>query len=182
MSNPYSHFHIIKQDSAPKILNLIVEIAKGDSNKYEYNKDYGILELDRTLYGPNFMPVDYCDVPRTWNLDDNDPLDAVVFNSYPIHPGTLVQGRVVGVMEMIDNGEKDFKIVCVAEKDPRYAHVQHVNDLTEYERKDMKTYFETYKYAQTGHGSVEVGEFLGPDDAYKIIEEAQEEYAKKFSD
>lgn len=180
--NPYSHFHIIEQENAPKELNLIVEISTGESNKYEYNKEYGILELDRALYGPNIMPVNYCDVPQTWNVDDNDPLDAVVFTTHPIHAGTLVQGRVVGVMEMIDNGEKDYKIITVAKKDPRFNHVEHVDQLTEYQKKDIKTFMETYKYAQTGHGTVTVGEFLGPEEAYKIIEEAQQAYREKFAD
>ena len=99
MNNPNSLFHIVKQDKAPEILKLIVEISKGDINKYEYNKDLGVLELDRVLYGPTFYPVNYCDVPNTWNSGDNDPLDAVVFSTTPIVPGVLVKGRVVGVME-----------------------------------------------------------------------------------
>ncbi len=177
-----SHFHIIKQDNAPKELKLIVEIAKGDSNKYEYNKDYGIIELDRVLYGPMHYPVNYCDVPGTWNYDDNDPLDAVVFSTYPIVPGALVYGRVIGVLEMIDNGEKDYKVITVNSKDPRYEHVNNMDDLAPYEKKDIKTFFETYKIPQTGPGTVEVGEFLGTEDAYKLIEESIEAYKEKFSE
>jgi inorganic pyrophosphatase len=131
MNNPNSLFYSVKQDKAPEILKLIVEISKGDINKYEYNKDLGVLELDRVLYGPTFYPVNYCDVPNTWNSGDNDPLDAVVFSTTPIVPGVLVKGRVVGVMEMIDNGESDYKIICVNDKDPRYKHVKTVEDLTE---------------------------------------------------
>lgn len=175
-----SHFHTIPQPKAPEVLNLIVEITKGDFNKYEYNKELGILELDRVLYGPLFYPVNYCDVPNTWNDGDNDPLDAVVFSSGPILPGTLVKGRVVGVMEMIDNGEVDHKIVCVNAKDPRYEHVKTVKDLAPYELKDMKSFFELYKIPQTGRDSVKVGEFHGPDVAYKMITEALAVYKKKF--
>lgn len=178
--NPYSHFHIIPQEDAPEVLNLIVEISKGDFCKYEFNKEYGIVELDRVLYGPNFFPVNYCDVPCTWNSSDNDPLDAVVFCSGALQPGTLVKGRVIGVMEMEDNGEMDHKIICVAKKDPRYEHITHVDQLQPYERKDMQTFFETYKVAQTGYGSVKVGKFLGPDEAYALIKEAQQEYVKMF--
>lgn len=182
MSNPYSHFHIIPQDNAPEELNLIVEISKGDFNKYEYNKEYGIIELDRVLYGPNFFPVNYCDVPCTWNDSDNDPLDAVVYSTGAIHPGVMVRTRVIGVMEMEDNGEMDSKIICVAKKDPRYDHVKHVDDLTPYERNDLKTFFETYKIPQTGVGSVKVGRFLGPDEAHKLILEAMKVYQEKFGD
>ncbi len=176
-----SHFHSIPQDKAPEILNLIVEIRQGESNKYEYNKDYGILELDRVLYGPFYYPVNYCDVPSTWNDGDNDPLDAVVFSTHSIMPGTLVYGRVIGVMEMIDNGEEDYKIITVNNKDPRYSHIKHVNDLAPYERKDLVTFFETYKIPQTGHGSVKVGNFLGPEQAYEHIKKAILAYKKKFS-
>src|SRR3989344_7249232 len=175
-----SHFHIIQQDKAPEFLKLIVEIKRGYSIKYEYNHELGILEMDRVLYSPVHFPVNYCDVPQTWNEDDGDPLDAVVLASGDIVPGVLVKGRVIGVMEMIDNGEKDFKIICVADKDPRYKEIKTVDDLREFEKKDMQTFFETYKYAQTGPGSVVVGEFLGPEDAYKLIKEAMVSYKKKF--
>ncbi len=175
-----SHFHTISQPKAPEIVNLIVEISKGDFNKYEYNKEFGILELNRVLYGPTFFPVNYCDVPQTWNDGDNDPLDAVVFSTGSVVPGTMVYGRVIGVMEMVDNGEVDHKIVCVNAKDPRYEHVKHVNDLTPYERKDMKTFFELYKIPQTGKDSVKVGEFKGPEVAYALITEALACYKKKF--
>lgn len=181
MSNCCSLFHNVKQDKAPEELKLITEISKGDYNKYEYNKDYGVLELDRVLYGPNFYPVTYCDVPQTWNADDNDPLDAVVYSTAPILPGVLVTGRVVGVMEMIDNDEKDYKILCVNSKDPRYEHVHSVTDLTPYEKKDLKTFMETYKIPQTGKDSVKVGEFLDKDYAYKIIKESQKAYQEKFN-
>ena len=180
MSKTHSHFHTIPQDKAPEEINLIVEIQKGDINKYEYNHEYGILELDRVLYGPTHYPVNYCDVPGTWNVDDGDPLDAVVFSTTTLMPGTLVKGRVVGMMEMIDNDETDHKIVCVAEKDPRYEHVKSVEDLSPFERKDLKTFMEIYKYAQTGPGTVKVGEFLATTQAHKKINDSIEAYKKKF--
>ncbi|PIT92893.1 MAG: inorganic pyrophosphatase [Candidatus Harrisonbacteria bacterium CG10_big_fil_rev_8_21_14_0_10_38_8] len=176
-----NHFHTIKQEKAPEYLNLIVEITKGERNKYEYNKDLGLLELDRVLHGPTVFPVNYCDVPNTWNEYDNDPLDAVVFNSTEILPGVLVRGRVVGVMEMIDNGEQDHKILCVNDKDPRYDHVKTFKDLTPYEMKDLKTFFEIYKIAQTGPDTVKVGEFHGLEKAYELIKESMVAYTKKFN-
>jgi len=177
----HSLFHAVKQDKAPELLYLIVEISEGDANKYEYNKDLGVLELDRVLYGPTFYPVNYCDVPNTWNVGDDDPLDAVIFSTHPIAPGVLAKGRVIGVMEMIDNGEEDHKIICVNAKDPRYEHVQHVDDLQPYDRKDLQTFMETYKHAQTGPNTVKIGKFLGPKEAYKIIEDSMKAYEEKFN-
>lgn len=174
-------FHDIKQKKAPEMLELLVEISRGDFVKYEYNHEYGVLEVDRVLYGPIHFPVVYCDVPQTWNSDDGDPLDAVLFTTGNILPGTLAHGRVVGVMEMEDQGEKDWKIICVNDKDPRYSHVKEVTDLREWELKDMRTFFETYKHAQTGPGTVKVGEFHGAKVAHKLIEDAMKAYAEKFS-
>jgi len=173
-------FHIIKQDKAPQVIKVLVEIAKGDFTKYEFNHEYGILELDRVLYGPLFYPVAYCDVPGTWNTGDDDPLDAVVFCSGNLLPGTLVSGRVIGVMEMEDNNEADSKIICVADKDPRYKHVNSINDLTDYERKDLKSFMELYKIPQTGKDSVKVGEFKDAPEAHKLIEESIKAYHEKF--
>ena len=181
MAQELNHFHTIPQDKAPEYLNLIVEITKGDFNKYEYRHKLGILELDRVLYGPVHYPVNYCDVPGTWNEADDDPLDAVVFTKGSLVPGILVKGRVIGMMEMTDNNEKDNKIICVADKDPHFRQVKHVDDLREFEKKDLRTFFETYKYAQTGPGTVTTGDFLGPDQAYAAIKEAIKAYKKKFS-
>ncbi len=181
MSSP-SLFHKVQQDKAPDILSLIVEISQGDYNKYEYNHEIGVLEVDRVLYGPMFYPINYCDVPGTWNHGDNDPLDALLFSSQPIVPGALAKGRVIGVMEMIDNGETDHKIVCVNSKDPRYDHVNAVEDLTPYERKDIVTFFELYKIPQTGKDTVKVGDFLDKNKAGELIMESIKAYEEKFAD
>ena len=112
------------------MLSVIVEISEGDYNKYEYNHALGVLEVDRVLYGPLFYPVNYCDVPGTWNKHDQDPLDAILFSSRPIIPGAMVKGRVIGALEMIDNGEIDHKIVCVNAKDPRFDYVKTASTLS----------------------------------------------------
>ncbi|MFA5001073.1 MAG: inorganic diphosphatase [Candidatus Paceibacterota bacterium] len=177
-----SLFHRVKQEKAPETLSLIVEISEGDYNKYEYNHDLDVLEVDRVLYGPMFYPINYCDVPGTWNEHDNDPLDALLFSSQPIVPGALVKGRVIGLMEMIDNGEIDHKIVCVNAKDPRFDHVQTTEDLTPYQRKDIVTFFELYKIPQTGKDTTKVGKFISPQEAGKFILECVEAYQKKFGD
>ncbi len=175
-----SLFHKVQQQKAPDFLYLIVEISQGDYNKYEYNHDLDVLELDRVLYGPLFYPVNYCDVPGTWNHGDNDPLDAMLFSSKAIIPGALVQGRVIGMMEMIDNGEVDHKIVCVNAKDPRFEHIESIEDLTPYQRKDVKTFFELYKIPQTGRDSVKVGDFLSKEKASDFITACIEAYEEKF--
>lgn len=173
-------FHGVRQDQAPEIIKVIVEISRGDFVKYEYNHEYGVLEVDRVLSGPVFYPVVYADVPRTWNVGDDDPLDAVVFTSGNIVPGVLVSARVVGVMEMIDNGESDNKIITVNNKDPRFNDVQDLSDLPKHYLNDLKVFMETYKYAQTGPGTVQIPGFKGKEFAQKLIVEAMELYTQKF--
>lgn len=177
-----SLFHRIQQEEAPDTLSLVVEISEGDYTKYEYNHELDVLEVDRVLYGPMFYPVNYCDVPGTWNEHDKDPLDAMVFSSTPIIPGAMVTGRVIGGMEMIDNGEIDHKIICVNAKDPRFDHVQKVEDLTPYQRKDIVTFFELYKIPQTGKDTTKVGKFMDKKEAGVFINECIEMYKKKFAD
>lgn len=177
-----SLFHRIQQQKAPENLSLIVEISEGDYNKYEYNHELDVLELDRVLYGPLFYPVNYCDVPGTWNQYDNDPLDALLFSSTPVVPGVLVTGRVIGAMEMIDNGEVDHKIVCVNAKDPRFEHVKTIDDLTPYQRKDAVTFFELYKIPQTGKDTTKVGKFMNFEETSKFITECIKAYEDKFVD
>lgn len=178
--NINSLFHIVDQEKAPQVLRLIVEISAGTSNKYEFNKEFGCLELDRVLYGPLYYPVNYCDVPQTWNEGDNDPLDAMVFSTSPLVAGSIVAGRVIGMVEMIDNGEIDHKIICVADKDPRFNQIKSVHDLREYELKDIRTFFELYKIPQTGRDSVKLGEVLGTQEAYDFINKSLECYKEKF--
>jgi len=173
-------FHNIKQTDAPKILKLITEISKGDFVKYEYNHEYGVLEVDRVLHGPVHYPVVYTDVPNTWNVHDEDPLDAVVYSTGNIIPGALVYGRVIGVMKMIDNGEQDDKIICVNDRDPRYDYITDIEYMPERTLKDLQTFMETYKYAQTGPGTVKITGFKDRKIAYKIIEEAMQAYKDKF--
>lgn len=175
-----SLFHTVHQKDAPEILKLIVEISKGDFVKYEYNHEYGVLEVDRVLHGPVHYPVAYCDVPQTWNEADGDPLDAVVYTTGQILPGSLMTGRVIGVMLMEDNGEMDSKIICVNDKDPRFKNVETIDDLPQYELKDLQTFMETYKYAQTGPGTVKINGFEGKDSAYALIKESMEAYKAKY--
>lgn len=180
-TNNNALFHRIKQDKAPEVIKVIVEIQKGDHVKYEYDHESDILVVDRVLYGPVYYPAVYADVPGTWNINDGDPLDAVVYTSGNIVPGVMMYGRVIGMMEMIDNGEIDHKIITVNDKDPRFKHVNSIEDLPPYEIKDLQTFMETYKYAQTGPGTVQIPGFKGKEEAYEFIRQSMEEYKKKFN-
>ena len=112
-------WHEISRGNTPEEINVIIEIPKNSPNKYEIDKETGLIALDRTNYSSSAYPFDYGFVPQTlW--EDNDPLDVVVLTTYPLAPGILVKVRPVAVMEMIDDGESDYKIIGVPVNDQRW--------------------------------------------------------------
>lgn len=125
---------ISRGEDTPNIINVIVEIPDGSNNKYEIDKETGLIALDRANYSSAPYPFDYGFVPQTlW--EDNDPLDVVILTTFPLHPGILVRVRPVAVMEMIDDGESDYKIIGVPEEDRRWEDVQDIGDLNKHKLK-----------------------------------------------
>ena len=138
------------------IMNVIIEIPKFSKNKYEIDKETGLIALDRVMHTAQDYPFDYGFVPQTL-FDDGDALDVVVLTTHPLAPGILVKVRPVAIMEMIDGGERDDKVVGVPVDDPRFNEVQDIGDLNKHFIKEMTHFFETYKKVQ--NKIVEVGEW-----------------------
>jgi len=164
-------------DKAPKIINCIIEIPKDSPVKYELDKQSGLLKLDRYLYSAVHYPADYGLVPQTY-WEDDDPLDIFVLTGRPTYPMTLCSVRVIGVIRMIDQDEKDDKIVAVHEKDPRYAEIKSIKDVPKHILAELHNFLETYKELEKK--KVEVFEILGPKEAYKDIERSMKLYKEKF--
>jgi inorganic pyrophosphatase len=151
-------------------MNVIVEINKGSKNKYEIDKKTGMIALDRVYYSTQDCPFDYGFVPQTlW--EDGDPLDVVLFTTYPLFPGILVRARIVAMMDMIDSGEGDAKIIAVPCDDPRWTDVQDLPDINKHTLKEMEHYFSTYKSLQ--NKKVEVKGFFGKKEATEALEKAK---------
>lgn len=128
-------------------MNVIVEINKGSKNKYEIDKETGLIALDRVMHTSQDCPYDYGFVPQTlW--EDGDPLDVVILTTYPLFPGLLVKVRPVGIAHMIDSGEGDAKIIAVPVSDPRWDDVQDLQDVNKHTLKEIEHYFTTYKKIQ----------------------------------
>jgi inorganic pyrophosphatase len=128
-------------------INVIIEIPKGSKNKYEIDKKTGLIALDRAMHSSQDYPFDYGFVPQTlW--DDGDALDVVVLTTYPLAPGILVRVRPVAVMDMVDNGESDAKIIAVPCDDPRWEDIKDLSDVNKHTIKEIKHFFETYKQIQ----------------------------------
>jgi inorganic pyrophosphatase len=125
-------------------INVIIEIPKGSSNKYEIDKKTGLIRLDRANYSAAPYPIDYGFVPQTlW--DDGDALDVIVLATFPIPTGVLVEVRPVAVLEMIDDGESDYKVVTVPAKDKRWDDVNELKDINKHTLREIQHFFETYK-------------------------------------
>jgi inorganic pyrophosphatase len=166
-------------DNAPESFNAIIEIPKGSNNKYEMDKETGLIALDRANYSSAPYPFDYGFAPQTlW--EDGDPLDVVVFTTFPLLPGILVKVRPVAVMEMIDSGESDFKIITVPEDDKRFDDINDLGDLNEHMVQEYKHFFETYK-ALKGDGSiVHIPEIKDKKEAVQAILKSIQLYKDKY--
>jgi inorganic pyrophosphatase len=126
------------------LLNVLIEIAGGSKNKYEFDKDMNAFALDRVLYASVRYPYDYGFVPNTL-ADDGDPLDGMVMMDEPTFPGCVISARPIGMLEMIDGGDRDEKILCVPDKDPRYANIKSIKDIPQHRLDEIAEFFQTYK-------------------------------------
>ena len=154
---------------------VVIEIPKGSKNKYELDKETGLLRLDRVLYSAVHYPADYGFIPRTY-CDDGDPLDALVLSQEPVYPLTIVEARAIGVMRMRDEKGIDDKIVAVSVHDPAFAHFMDKAELPGHLLRELRRFFEDYKALE--HKQVVVEDMLGPVEALNIITEALEFYRK----
>lgn len=169
---------IPRGENAPEEFTTIIEIPRGSLNKYEVDKETGLIALDRVSHTAQIFPFDYGFVPQTlW--EDDDPLDVIILTTEPLHPGVVVRTRPVGVMRMIDSGEGDDKIIGVPIGDPRWDEVKDIDDLNEHLLKTFKHFYENYKKLQDK--VVEVKGFDGRDDAVSAVQKGIKLYEEKFS-
>jgi inorganic pyrophosphatase len=145
------------------LINVLIEIPGGSKNKYEYDKELQAFALDRVLYSSVQYPFDYGFVPNTL-ADDGDPLDGMVIIDEPTFPGCVIVARPIGMLEMIDGGDRDEKILCVPDKDPRYIGVKSLKDIAPHRLQEIAEFFRTYKNLEK-----KVTEILGWQDVDKVL-------------
>jgi inorganic pyrophosphatase len=132
---------------APDEVNAIIECPKQTNIKYELDKETGFMKLDRVLYSAVHYPGDYGFIPQTLS-DDNDPLDIIILSNFPVAPGVIVRARPIGIIEMIDNNEKDAKIIAVHDTDPRFERYNNITDVSESIIREVRHFFQIYKQLQ----------------------------------
>lgn len=159
----------------PEELKVIIEIPKGSHNKYEVDKETGLIMLDRVNYSDAAYPFDYGFVPQTlW--DDGDPLDVVLLSTFPLHPGILLEVRPVAMIDMIDSGEGDAKIIAVPAGDKRWEDVQDLGDINKHTLKEFQHFFETYKALKGKPAPVEIKGIYGKQAALEAVKKSFELY------
>ncbi|XP_004495004.2 soluble inorganic pyrophosphatase 4 isoform X1 [Cicer arietinum] len=159
---------------APKIFNCVVEIGKGNKVKYELDKKTGLIKVDRVLYSSVVYPHNYGFIPRTI-CEDGDPIDVLVIMQEPVLPGCFLRAKAIGLMPMIDQGEKDDKIIAVCADDPEYRHYNDINELPPHRLAEIRRFFEDYK--KNENKEVAVDDFLPSSTAYEAIEHSMSLYA-----
>ncbi len=164
-------------EKTPEFVNAIIEIPKGSKAKYELDKESGLLRLDRVLFSSVHYPANYGFIPRTY-CDDKDPLDILVICSIDVHPMCIIEAKVLGVMHMVDDNEKDDKIISVAKNDMSVNYANDISELPPHTVVELKRFFEDYKKLE--HKNVIVERFLGREEAYKIIRDSQAFYKETF--
>ena len=134
----------------PSVVNMIVEIPKGRRNKFELDKETGLIKLDRYLYSSSVYPGDYGFIPQTL-AEDGDPLDILVMVNEPTFSGCLIEARVVGMFRMRDKGADDFKVLGVPNADPLFGHVKKLEDVPPHFLREVEHFFGTYKQLEGAH-------------------------------
>ena len=164
--------HDIDPGSKDKI-NVIIEINKGSKNKYEIDKETGLIALDRVAHTAQDFPFDYGFIPQTlW--DDGDAVDVVLLTTHPLIPGILVRARPVAIMSMIDSGDADDKIIAVPVDDPRWNHTNDLKDINPHTLKEIEHFYSTYKKIQ--NKEVKVEGFKGKKEAEDAFERGSKMY------
>ena len=155
----------------------VIEIRKGGKNKYELDKETGMIILDRVLYTSTHYPANYGFIPRTY-ADDGDPLDVLVLCQEIIDPLVLVRCYPIGVLKMIDGGKIDEKIIAIPFSDPTYAAYKNLEELPEHLSREISHFFEVYKMLENKETSV--NEIMGREEAERIIEASIQSYRDKI--
>ncbi|MBL7982594.1 MAG: inorganic diphosphatase [Flavobacteriales bacterium] len=163
--------------NAPQRVNAIIEIPKDSKGKYELHKESGLLMLDRVLFSAVHYPANYGFIPGTY-CDDKDPLDILVLTSLTLPHLCLVEATVIGVMRMVDQGEADDKVIAVATHDESVNHIADISQLAPHTTVQIRRFFEDYKKLE--HKEVVVENFLGRNEAQRIVQESIALYGSTF--
>lgn len=162
----------------PYVANAIVEIPKGRRTKFELDKRYGIMRMDRFLYSSSQYPGDYGFIPQTL-AEDGDPLDILVMVNEPTFCGCLIRTRVVGLFKMRDAGAPDYKVLAVPHSDPLFNDYRDLNHVPQHYLREVEHFFATYKELEGV--KIDVEGWSGADDARQEVRDSVDRYVAKIA-
>jgi inorganic pyrophosphatase len=158
-------------------VNTVIEIPKGSTLKVEWDRKRAAFVLDRVEPAIFAKPVNYGFIPGTID-EDGDELDTLVVTDEPIQTGVWLKARVVGILNFEDDGEMDYKVVCVPADDRQTGDsVKGLDDLGERWKQQIVHHFTHYKDLKKP-GSTKVLGWGDSNDAKKIIAECIERFGK----
>jgi inorganic pyrophosphatase len=157
----------------PDQVTAIIEIPFGSRNKYELDKETGLIRLDRVLYSAVHYPGDYGFIPRTLH-EDGDPLDVLVLIKEETFPGCMIDVRPLGVLRMLDRGEPDDKILAVPSHDPYHQEWFDIADIPQHVLKEVEHFFHSYKDLEGKR--VQIVGWEKSDRAMRVIMESIQRY------
>jgi inorganic pyrophosphatase len=162
--------------NAPRQVNAVIEIPQGSGHKYEYDKQLHVFRLDRTLHSPVHYPGDYGFIPSTHGFD-GDPLDVLVLVDAPSFPGCVIEVRPIGLLRMVDQGQKDEKILAVVQNDPVFRQINDCSDVFPHLLREIEHFFSIYKDLEGK--KTELAGWSGAEAAWTIITEGQKRFVHK---
>jgi inorganic pyrophosphatase len=160
---------------SPEEFNVIIEVPTGSNNKYEYNAEQDIFELDRVLFSSVHYPGCYGFIPQTLG-GDGDPLDVVVLTGEPMITGSVLSVRPVGFLKMTDDKGQDEKILAVPVDDPRFNERCKLSDIRQHVLLEIEHFFKIYKELEKKF--VDIDKWYDVEDTKKLILEAHSNFKK----
>lgn len=173
--NPWHDFR--DERITPEKFIAVIEIPKGSKNKYELDKESGLLILDRILYTSTHYPANYGFIPRTLS-EDGDPLDVLVLCQEKLEPLSIIECYPIGMITMIDEDEADEKIVAIPVNDPFLNSYNDLSELPQHQFHEIKHFFEVYKFLE--NKETRVDNIVGRQDAIAAIEKCKAAYKNRF--
>jgi inorganic pyrophosphatase len=177
-SEPVKLYDIDPGPDCPEVVRAIIEIPKNSANKYEYDGKLGVFRLDRALYSPMHYPGDYGFIPGTL-AEDDDPFDVIVLVDEPSFTGCLMEVRPVGVLHMVDESEKDQKVLAVPNRNPRFDSIHTIDQVFPHSLKEIEYFFSIYKELQNVKTTIKG--WGGPREVRKMIAESREHYLDRLN-
>ncbi len=155
----------------------VIEVPSRTKVKYEYDFEHGVLRVSRVCATSFVSPANYGFVPRTW-CEDSSPLDILVLCREPLMPCTVVDVRILGVLEVTAQGRADPKLLSAAERDPVFTELRELNQVPEHLLREIAHFFAHYRELEGR--KIEVGRWKPRSAALDVLKRARERYAERF--